>query len=146
MNNPDPICSCLRFADILHNSKMEETLLTQGEIPWIVVVRAASTCLCFSEIFLLTKFITLSVIVSPILTLMPLWKSQFDDALQPLLQTGWKVCVCRFLVHAENDMNKTALWNAEHDDDNYWNLIEADSEECSDVRGMCNGHWTVCLT
>ena len=44
--------------------------------------------LCFSEIFLLTKFITLSVIVSPILMLVPLWKSQFDDALQPLLQTG----------------------------------------------------------
>ena len=33
-------------------------------------------------------------------------------------------------------MNKTALRNAEHDDDNYWNLIEADSEECSDARGM----------
>ena len=46
------------------------------------------------------------------------------------------MCVCRFLVHAENDMNKTALRNAEHDDDNYWNLIEADSEECSDARGM----------
>ena len=32
-------------------------------------------------------------------------------------------------------MNKTALRNAEHDDDNYWNLIEADSEECNDARG-----------
>ena len=32
MNNPDPICSYLRSADILHNSKMESDLAKQGDV------------------------------------------------------------------------------------------------------------------
>ena len=32
-------------------------------------------------------------------------------------------------------MNKTALRHAERDDDDYWNLIEADSEEYNNARG-----------